>query len=103
MLALISLGFGRGTQVGKTSLLEMEFISQRKRRRWAYSIFHLVRFKPWDPAQVLDLSKKTPHFFTMRSKDSETAHLFDSTVKRLHKLMFEPVSFLLLVCLQRLS
>ena len=77
-LAFISLGFGRGAQVGKTSLLEVEFISRRKRRRWAYSIFHLVRFRPWDPAQTLDLSKKTPHFFTMRSKDSETAHLLGS-------------------------
>ena len=38
-LAFISLGFGRGAQVGKTSLLEVEFILRRKRRRWAYSIF----------------------------------------------------------------
>ena len=37
-LAFISLGFGRGAQVGKTSLLEVEFILRRKRRRWAYSI-----------------------------------------------------------------
>ena len=45
-LAFISLGFGRGAQVGKTSLLEVEFILRRKRRRWAYSIFYLVRFRP---------------------------------------------------------
>ena len=38
-LAFISLVFGRGAQVGKTSLLEVEFILRRKRRRWAYSIF----------------------------------------------------------------
>ena len=38
-LAFISLGFGRGAQVVKTSLLEVEFIFRRKRRRWAYSIF----------------------------------------------------------------
>ena len=38
----------------------------------------LLRFRPWDPAQTLDLSKKTPHFFTMRSEDSETAHLLGS-------------------------
>ena len=38
-LAFISLGFGRGAQVGKTSLLEVEFILRRKRRRWAYSFF----------------------------------------------------------------
>ena len=38
-LGFISLEFGRGAQVGKTSLLEVEFILRRKRRRWAYSIF----------------------------------------------------------------
>ena len=38
-LVFISLGFGRGAQVGKISLLEVEFILRRKRRRWAYSIF----------------------------------------------------------------
>ena len=32
-LAFISLGFGRGAQVGKTSVLEVEFILRRKRRR----------------------------------------------------------------------
>ena len=78
-LAFISLGFGRGAEVGKASLLEVEFILRRKRRRWAYLFFHLVRFRPWDPAQTLDLWKKTPHFFTMRRKDSETAHLLGST------------------------
>ena len=35
-LACISLGFGRGAQVGKTSLFEVNLL-QRKRRRWAYS------------------------------------------------------------------
>ena len=68
-LAFISLEFGRGAQVGKTSLLEVNSL-RRKRRRWAYSIFHLVRFRPWHPAQT--------HFFTMRSDDSETAHLLGS-------------------------
>ena len=45
-LAFISLGFGRGAQVGKTSFLEVEFILRRKRRRWAYSFsfgtFHFL-------------------------------------------------------------
>ena len=50
-LAFISLGFGRGAQVGKTSLLEVELILRRKRRRRAYSIFHLLRFRTRDPAQ----------------------------------------------------
>ena len=40
-LAFMSLGFGRGAQVGKTSLLEVEFILRRKRRRWAYSMFFI--------------------------------------------------------------
>ena len=62
-LAFISLGFGRGAQVGKTSLLEVELILRRKRRRWAYSIFHLVRFRPWDPAQTLDRTEKDAAFF----------------------------------------
>ena len=38
-LAFISLGFGRGAQVEKTSLLEVEFILRRKRRRWVYFNF----------------------------------------------------------------
>ena len=37
-LAFISLGFGRGAQVGKTSLLEVKLL-WRKRRRWAYYCF----------------------------------------------------------------
>ena len=77
-LAFISLGFGRGAQVGKTSLLEVEFILRRKRRRWAYSIFSFGTLQALGSDQTLDLSKKTPHFFTMRSEDSETAHLLGS-------------------------
>ena len=38
-IPFISLGFGRGAQVGKTSLLEVEFIFTAQGRRWAYSIF----------------------------------------------------------------
>ena len=40
-LAFISLGFGRDAQVGKTSLLEVEFILRRKRRRRAYLLLFL--------------------------------------------------------------
>ena len=67
-LAFISLGFGRGAQVGKTSHLEVELILRRKRRRWAYLIFRLLGFRPWDPAQTLDLSKKTLHFLQCEAK-----------------------------------
>ena len=62
-LSFNSLGFGRGAQVGKTSLLEVEFISRRKRRRWAYSMFHLVRFRPWDPTKTLDRTEEDAAFF----------------------------------------
>ena len=62
-LAFISLGFGRGAQVGKTSLLDVEFILRRKRRRWAYSIYHLVRFRPWDLAQTLDFFARIRRIF----------------------------------------
>ena len=44
-LAFISLGVGRGAQVGKTSLLEVEFILRRKRGRWAYSFFSFATLK----------------------------------------------------------
>ena len=76
--AFLSLGLGRGAQVGKTSLLEVEFITAQASTLGVFN-FYLVRFRSWDPAQSLDLSKKTPHFFfTMRSEDSETAHLLGS-------------------------
>ena len=78
-LAFISLGFGRGAQVGENftfgSGIYFHGASVDVGR---IQFFHLVRFRPWDPAQTLDLSKKTPHFFTMRSEDSETAHLLGS-------------------------
>ena len=55
--------------------------------------FHLVRFRPWDPAKTLDLSKKTPHFFTMRSEDSETAHLLGSgPVLRHNNAYYNPIA-----------
>ena len=77
-LAFISLGFGRGAQVGKTSLLEVNLYTAQASTLGVF-IFYLVRFRPWDPTKTLDLWKKTKHFFfTMRSKDSETTHLLGS-------------------------
>ena len=67
-LTFISLRFGRGAQVGKTSLLEVEFIIRRKRRRWAYSIFYLVRFRPWDPTKTLDFLEEDAAFFFYNAK-----------------------------------
>ena len=64
-LAFISLGFVRGAQVGKTSLLEVNLL-RRKRRHWAYSFFHLVRFRPWDPAQTLNLLEEDASFFFLQ-------------------------------------
>ena len=61
-LAFISLGVGRGAQVGKTSLLEVEFITAQASTLGVF-IFYLARFRPWDP--TLDLWKKKAHFFTM--------------------------------------
>ena len=56
-LAFISLGFGRGAQVGKTSLLEVEFIFYGASVDVGrIQFFHLVRFRPWDPT-------KTPRSF----------------------------------------
>ena len=113
-LVFISLGFGRGAQVGKTSLLEVEFILRRKRRRWEY-LFLFDTLEALGSHQTPRSLEEDEAFFTMRSKDSETTHLqaavrtgvasqqrlrprrFDSTVKRLPKLRFEPVSFLFLV------
>ena len=54
-LALI-FGFGRGAQVGEASFLEVNL--RRKRRRWAYSFFILVRFRPWDPTKTLDIGRR---------------------------------------------
>ena len=60
-LALISLGFGRSAQVGKTSLLKVNLYGASV--DVGRSIFYLVRFEPWDPTKTLDLWKKTKHFF----------------------------------------
>ena len=73
-LAFISLGFGRGAQVGKTSLLEVEFIYSAGVDVGRIQFFICYA----SPPKPLDLWKKTPNFFTMRSKDSETAYLLGS-------------------------
>ena len=109
-LAFISLGFGRGAQVGKTLFLEVEFITAQASTLGVF-IFYLVRFRPRDPTKTLDLWKKTMHFFlqckakivrrhTSRQRSGVASQQrlrprrFDSTVKRVPKLKFELVSFL---------
>ena len=119
MLSFISLWFGRGAQVGKTSLLEVEFISTAQASTLGvFNFFIWYASGPGIRPKPLDLSEEdTTFFFTMRSKDSERdgtpprqrsgvasqqrlrLRRFDSTVKRVFKLRFEPISFLFLVCL----
>ena len=77
-LAFISLGFGRGAQVGKTSLLEVEFIYGTSVDVVRIHFFIWYATGPGIQPKPLGLWKKTPHFFTMRSEDSETAHLLGS-------------------------
>ena len=76
-LAFISLRFGIGTQVEKTSLLEVELL-RRKRRRWAYSFFIWYASRPGIPPKPSIFGRRRHIFFTMRSKDSETTHLLGS-------------------------
>ena len=57
---------------------------RRKRRRWAYSFFHLSRFRPWDPTKTPRFLEEEPHFFSMRSEDCETAHLLGCGPVLLH-------------------
>ena len=78
-LAFISLGFGRGAQVGKTSLLEVEFIfygASVDVGRIHFFIWYASG--PGIQPNPLDFWKKTSHLFTMRSEDSETTHLLGS-------------------------
>ena len=70
-LTFVSLGFGRGALVGKTSLLEVEFIYGASVDVGRIHFLKLVRLRPWDPTKTHDLWKKTTHFFTMRSEDSD--------------------------------
>ena len=61
-LAFISLGFGRGAQVGKTSLLEVEFITAQASTLGVF-IFHLVRFRTCDPTKTLAFLEEDEAFF----------------------------------------
>ena len=72
-------GFGRGAQVGKTSLLEVEFIFYGASVDVGrIQVFIWYASGPGIPPKPSIERKKTPHFFTMRSEDSETAHLLGS-------------------------
>ena len=58
-LAFISLGVGRGAQVGTTSLLEVEFITAQVSTLGVF----ILSFGTWDLTKVLDLWMKTTNFF----------------------------------------
>ena len=62
-LAFIFGGDGRGAQIGKTSLLEVECITAQASTFGV--LLYLVRFRPWDPTKTLDLGKKKKHVLTM--------------------------------------
>ena len=77
-LAFISLGFGRGAQVEKTSLLEVEFIFYGAsvdvgRIHFSFGTLQALGSRP-NPRSF----EEDAAFFTMRSEDSETAHLLGS-------------------------
>ena len=67
-LAFISLGFGRGAQIGKTSRLEVKFIYGASIDVGRIQFFDLVRFRPWDPAQALALLEEDAAFFFNNAK-----------------------------------
>ena len=74
-LAFISLRFGRGAQVGKYSLLEVEFITAQASTLGVF-IFSLGTLQALGFHQnPRSLEEDAAFFFTMRSEDSETAHL----------------------------
>ena len=115
-LAFIFVGGGGGAQVGKTSLLEVELILRRKRRRWVYSIFSFATLQALGSRPTPSIFGRRRRIFLQceakivrrhtsrqRSGNASQQRLrprrFDSTVKRVPKLRFEPVSCLFLVCL----
>ena len=68
-LALI-FGFGRGAQVGKTSLLEVNLYGASVDVGRIH--FYLVRFRPWDPTKTLDFGRRRSISFNNAKLDSET-------------------------------
>ena len=77
-LAFISLGFGRGAQVGKTSLLEVEFIYGASVDVGRIHFFIWYASGPGIQPKPSIFGRRRRIFFTMRSEDSETAHLHGS-------------------------
>ena len=114
--ALISLGFGRGAEVGKTSFLEVEFIYGASVDVARIHFFIWYASGPGIPPKPSTFGRRRSNYFlqceakivrrhTSRQRSSVASQQrlrsirFDSTVKRVPKLRFEPDSFLFLVCL----
>ena len=77
-LAFISLGFGRGAQVRKTSLLELEFLYGASVDIGRIPFFILYDSGPGIQPKPSVLGRRRRIFFTMRSEDSETSHPHES-------------------------
>ena len=71
-LAFISLGFGRGAQVGKTSLLEVEFIYGASVDVGRIHFLFWYASGPGIPPKPSILEEDVAFVLTMRSQNSET-------------------------------
>ena len=116
-LEFIPLGFGKGAQVGKTSLLEVEFIYGASVDVGRTQFFIWYTSGPGIPPKPAIFGRRRRIFLqyeaninlvrrhTSRQRSGVLSQQrlrprrFDSTVKRVPKLRFERVSFLFLVCL----
>ena len=75
----ISLGFGRGAQVGENFTFGSGiYFTAQASTLAVFNFFSWYASGPGIPPKPSIFWKKTPHFFTMRSEDSETAHLLGS-------------------------
>ena len=72
-LAFVCLGFGRGAQVGKSSLLEVNLYGASVDVGHIHLLFGT--FQAVGSHQFPRSLEQNDTFFTMRGKDSETTHL----------------------------
>ena len=77
-LAFISLEVGRGAQVGKTSLLEVEFITAQASTLGVFIFSFGTLLAMGSHQNPRSFEEDAAFFFIMRSEDSETAHLLGS-------------------------
>ena len=84
-LAFISLGFGRGAQVGKTPLLELKFITAQALTLGVFNFSFGTLQALGSNQNPRSNERRHRIFFTMWSEDSETAHLLGSGPVLRHK------------------